>query len=353
MPSSRWPWPRSAGEAFDCLAGAVNFSFGLEWRTAEAEYIPDEYLRSGDVVGFNPGLPTVGRHHGERDLRRGARPDPGGSAVRPEPQPPTAVPQLGLRPRWRRPSRRPTCTASTGASMNRSRSAAQFQRAIRAPNIGDLYGGLQLNFPTLIDPCSSRNTANRTPAVRALCDATGVPAASVFTAGVQPDNIIPVRSGGNPICRKRARTRPRWCRVHADRSSMTCRDHRLLRHQARRRHCAARRRCAEHAEPVLPHGAGRQQRLLPGRSSQSGLRARSPCRTRSTCCRRISARIADVGPRPERARMDGMRASAWKAAAASTSARSGPAPTKFTMTPDAGHAGEQEPLRRRIRFDLR
>ena len=33
--------------------------------------------------------------------------------------------------------------------------------------------------------------------MRALCEATGVPAASVFTAGVQPDNIIPVRSGGN------------------------------------------------------------------------------------------------------------------------------------------------------------
>src|SRR5678815_2663272 len=48
------------GEAFDMPAGAVNFSVGLEWRTAEAEYIPDEYLRSGDVIGFNPGLPTAG-----------------------------------------------------------------------------------------------------------------------------------------------------------------------------------------------------------------------------------------------------------------------------------------------------
>ncbi|MDF3020548.1 MAG: TonB-dependent receptor [Steroidobacteraceae bacterium] len=39
--------------------------------------------------------------------------------------------------------------------------------------------------------------ANQTAAVRAVCEATGVPAAAVFTAGVQPDNIIPVRSGGN------------------------------------------------------------------------------------------------------------------------------------------------------------
>src|SRR5688572_20426063 len=48
------------GEAFELPAGAVNFSVGAEWRTAEAEYIPDEYLRSGDVIGFNPGLPTSG-----------------------------------------------------------------------------------------------------------------------------------------------------------------------------------------------------------------------------------------------------------------------------------------------------
>jgi iron complex outermembrane receptor protein len=74
----------------------------------------------------------------------------------------------------------------------------QFQRAIRAPNIGDLYGGLQLNFQTLTDPCSSRNVANRSAAVQQLCIATGVPATSVFNAGVQPDNIIPTRSGGNP-----------------------------------------------------------------------------------------------------------------------------------------------------------
>jgi len=74
----------------------------------------------------------------------------------------------------------------------------QFQRAIRAPNIGDLYGGLQLNFQNLVDPCSSRgNAATRTPALAALCEATGVPAGQSFGAGIQPDPIIPFRSGGN------------------------------------------------------------------------------------------------------------------------------------------------------------
>jgi iron complex outermembrane recepter protein len=184
------------GDAFELPAGAVGFSVGLEWRTAEAEYIPDEYLRSGDVVGFNPGLPTAGDVTVKEIF----------GEVR--------VPLLADIPFIQNLTANGGYRSSDydlegvgrvstylyGLDWRLNTSVAfrgQFQRAIRAPNIGDLYGGLQLNFPTLTDPCSSRNTANQTDAVRQLCIATGVPANSVFTAGVQPDNIIPSRSGGN------------------------------------------------------------------------------------------------------------------------------------------------------------
>jgi outer membrane receptor protein involved in Fe transport len=80
--------------------------------------------------------------------------------------------------------------------MTRSRSA-QAQHAIHAPNIGDLFGGQQLNFPTLVDPCSNQGT-NQSQAVRDVCVATGVPTGSVFTQPVQPNNTVPVISGGNP-----------------------------------------------------------------------------------------------------------------------------------------------------------
>ena len=184
------------GEAFDLPAGAVNFSVGLEWRTAEAEYIPDEYLRSGDVIGFNPGLPTGG--------------DITSKEIFAEVRVPILaelpfVQNLTLNGGYRSSDydlegvgRVSTYLYGIDWRVNESVAfRGQFQRAIRAPNIGDLYGGLQLNFQTLTDPCSSRNTANRSAGVRALCEATGVPAASVFGAGVQPDNIIPTRSGGN------------------------------------------------------------------------------------------------------------------------------------------------------------
>jgi len=185
------------GEAFDLPAGAVNFSVGAEWRTAEAQYIPDEYLRSGDVIGFNPGLPTAGEVTSKElfvEVRVPLLADL------------FLAQNLSLNAAYRSSDYDLEGVGSVGTylygldwRLNESVAfRGQFQHAIRAPNIADLYGGLQLNFPTLTDPCSSRNTANQTEAVRQLCIATGVPAASVFTAGVQPDNIIPSRSGGNP-----------------------------------------------------------------------------------------------------------------------------------------------------------
>jgi outer membrane receptor protein involved in Fe transport len=185
------------GEAFDMPAGAVGFSLGFEWRKAEAEYIPDEFLRSGDVVGFNPGLPTAGDVT-SKDLFAEVRLPL--LAELPFVQSLTA--NGGFRSSdYDLEGVGRVSTYLYGLDWRLNKTVAfrgQFQRAIRAPNIGDLFGGLQLNFPTLTDPCSSRNTANRTDAVRDLCIATGVPAAAVFTAGVQPDNVVPSRSGGNP-----------------------------------------------------------------------------------------------------------------------------------------------------------
>jgi outer membrane receptor protein involved in Fe transport len=75
----------------------------------------------------------------------------------------------------------------------------QFQHAIRAPNVGELFGGNTTSGPSAVDPCSSRQpTAQQTAAVRAICQATGVPAAAVFTLAVQPNTFISQVSGGNP-----------------------------------------------------------------------------------------------------------------------------------------------------------
>jgi outer membrane receptor protein involved in Fe transport len=75
----------------------------------------------------------------------------------------------------------------------------QYQRAIRAPNVDELFGGLSNGFPPATDPCSDRTpAASRTEALRALCIATGVPAGSVFTRAIQPADQIEAQFGGNP-----------------------------------------------------------------------------------------------------------------------------------------------------------
>jgi outer membrane receptor protein involved in Fe transport len=79
----------------------------------------------------------------------------------------------------------------------------QYARSVRAPNVQDLFGGNATGFPGAQDPCSDRGPANtRTDALRALCIASGVPAANVFTRAVQPSAQIQVNSGGNPNVRE-------------------------------------------------------------------------------------------------------------------------------------------------------
>jgi iron complex outermembrane receptor protein len=185
------------GDAFQLPAGPLGFSVGVEWRSTEAEYIPDQFLRSGDVVGFNPGLPTAGDVSVKEFF---------GEVRIPVLADVPAVEELSLNGGYRSSDydlegvgRVSTYLYGLDWRIVESvKLRGQFQRAIRAPNIGDLYGGLQLNFPNLTDPCSSRNTANRTTAVEQLCIATGVPAGQVFQASVQPENFFPVRTGGNP-----------------------------------------------------------------------------------------------------------------------------------------------------------
>lgn len=187
-----------SGEAFSLPAGPVDFSTGVEWRYASAKYIPDEFLRSGDVVGFNPGLPT------------------GGSTIVKEVYGEIRAPILADLPLIKNLTANGAFrysdynlkgvggvwTYSVGGAWAVSSDLnfrGQFQHAIRAPNVGELYGGLAQSFDAATDPCSSRApTAQQTAAVRAVCEATGVPAAQVFSAGVQSNTIIGNLSGGNP-----------------------------------------------------------------------------------------------------------------------------------------------------------
>ncbi|MEE9330425.1 MAG: TonB-dependent receptor, partial [Parvularculaceae bacterium] len=73
---------------------------------------------------------------------------------------------------------------------------AQQQRAVRAPNIGELFSPQTNGFPGAIDPCSSTSTAAATGNA-AICAAQGVPGA-IYNTEFQANSQLEGLFGGNP-----------------------------------------------------------------------------------------------------------------------------------------------------------
>ncbi|MGC6398966.1 TonB-dependent receptor domain-containing protein [Sphingomonas sp. FW199] len=186
------------GTAFELSAGPLGFSTGYEWRSTNARFQPDSFLASGDVAGFNPGLPTSGSVSVNEVF---------GEVRVPLIHNTPFIDNLTANAAFRYSDYSlegigGVWTYLGGLDWRVDRNItfrAQYQRAIRAPNVGELFGGLTRSVQVATDPCSSRApTAQQTDAVRQLCIATGVPAGQVFGAGVQPNNIFGADFGGNP-----------------------------------------------------------------------------------------------------------------------------------------------------------
>jgi outer membrane receptor protein involved in Fe transport len=182
---------------FPWASDAVGFAIGTEWRSMSAAFIPDTALASGDVVGFNAGDPTAGGYNVKEVFGEIRIPIVSDSflhrfevtgAARYSDYSLDAVGGV-----W---------TYAGGVELSPVRDITlrgQYQRAVRAPNVQELFGGAAVNFPAATDPCSNRTpVANRTETLRALCVATGVPAAAVFTQAIQPNDQIQSAIGGNP-----------------------------------------------------------------------------------------------------------------------------------------------------------
>lgn len=188
-----------SGSLFNFGLGAddVGFAFGGEYRKMSARYDPDEFLSSGDVLGFNAGQPTSGSYNVKEifgELRVPVLETDGGFLV-----------ELNGAARYSDYSLAAvggvwTYTGGFLLSPVRDlRIRGQYARAVRAPNVQDLFGGRSTGFPAAIDPCSDRGSAStRTDTLRNLCIQSGVPAANVFTRAVQPATQIQSDFGGNP-----------------------------------------------------------------------------------------------------------------------------------------------------------
>ena len=175
----------------------IAFAAGVEYRSMAGEFIPDTALSSGDVVGFNAGQPTEGRYNAREAFGELIVPIISENFVH----------RLELNGAARYSDYSLDAvggvwTYAGGVKFAPIRDIefrGQYQRAIRAPNVQELFGGLSVGFPPATDPCSSRTpVADRTQTLRDLCIATGVPATSVFQAFIQPNDQIQGAFGGNP-----------------------------------------------------------------------------------------------------------------------------------------------------------
>jgi outer membrane receptor protein involved in Fe transport len=187
------------GTLFNLGFGAddVGFAFGGEYRKMNSEFIPDTFLASGDVLGFNAGLPTKGGYDVKEVF----------GEVRVPILEADFVHALELNGAFRYSDYSlgrvgGNWTYNFGgefAPIEDIRFRGQYSRSVRAPNVQDLFGGASTGFPGASDPCSDRGPASdRTDALRAFCIASGVPAGAVFTRGVQPNAQIQADFGGNP-----------------------------------------------------------------------------------------------------------------------------------------------------------
>jgi outer membrane receptor protein involved in Fe transport len=186
------------GKLVELPTGPVDFSAGVERRYSFSKYSPDVFLASGDVSGWNAALPTEGSSTVKEVF---------GEARVPLLNDQPFAKRLSLSGAFRRSdydveSVGAVWTNSIGSEWAPSESLTfrvQKQKSIRAPNVGELFGGQGTNGPTATDPCSNRQPAGQqTAAVRALCVATGVPANLVFDQSVQPTNFVTQIVGGNP-----------------------------------------------------------------------------------------------------------------------------------------------------------
>ncbi|MDG6077977.1 TonB-dependent receptor [Erythrobacter litoralis] len=174
----------------------VGFALGGEYRKVSANYTPDEFLSSGDVQGFNAGQPTGGSYDVKELFGELNVPIEFGSA------------RLELNGAARYSDYSLDAVGGVFTYAGGVQFApipdvvfrGQYQRAIRAPNIAELYQGLAVNFPSALDPCADEDINASTAA---FCILAGVPEANIGEGAqgpgdLQPDTQIQSQLGGNP-----------------------------------------------------------------------------------------------------------------------------------------------------------
>jgi len=173
-------------------AGEIGLALGGEYRKDDSAFTPDTFLATGDVLGFNAGQPTVGGFDAYEVFAEMIIPllsdAPGAKSL-----------EASLAARYSDYSTAGGVWSYAGGltwqPIDDITFRGQYQRAVRAPNVGELFQGNANGFPGATDPCSDAQVPDAT--LTALCVGTGVAVGQTgnFTqANSQIEGIF----GGNP-----------------------------------------------------------------------------------------------------------------------------------------------------------
>ncbi len=178
----------------------VAFALGTEYRKVASEFIPDTALASGDVIGFNAGQATEGGYDVKEVFAEINVPIEFGRAR-------VELTGAGRYSDYSLDAVGGVWTYAGGiefAPIPDITLRGQYQRAVRAPNVGELFGGQAIGFPGATDPCSTAGATSG--GLRDICLANGVPAGSLGDSAIQLNTQIPATFGGNPSLQEETST---------------------------------------------------------------------------------------------------------------------------------------------------
>ena len=170
----------------------IGLAVGVEYREEEAVSLPDSVL-GPDVRGFNASLPVAGSFDVYEAFMETNIPLIENSGIG----------DVSINGALRYSDYSIANVGSTisfaagveWAPVDGLRFRGQFQRAVRAPNIGELFASATNGFPGAKDPCSGGSFGSFVAANAAQCSAFGVPTPG---APFQISGQIEILGGGNP-----------------------------------------------------------------------------------------------------------------------------------------------------------
>ncbi|OYX05733.1 MAG: TonB-dependent receptor [Caulobacter vibrioides] len=180
---------------FSLPAGPIGFAVGFEYRAEDFAFNPSQDLAVGNLTGFNASPPVAGRF----DVYEGYA-----EVLVPLLKDLPLIKSLDLELAGRTSDytgqSKPAKTYKVAGSwkvFDDLMLRASYNKAIRAPSIGELFAPQSNGFPTATDPCSARGAP--TAAIRQACVNSGVAASVVgqINANQQTQTL----SGGNPNLR--------------------------------------------------------------------------------------------------------------------------------------------------------